>query len=61
MNCRKDVLSARDEREWASIAANQALSREGAIAGAVVSKKKKPLDLEEELRVRSSFIFLPLI
>ena len=55
------MLSARDEREWASIAANQALSREGAIAGAVVSKKKKPLDLEEELRVRSSFIFLPLI
>lgn len=55
------MLSARDEREWASIAANQALSREGAIAGAVVLKKKKPLDLEEELRVRSSFIFLPLI
>ncbi|KAG0605619.1 hypothetical protein M758_9G073700 [Ceratodon purpureus] len=48
---RKDVLTARDEKEWASMAANKALTREGAIAGAVADAvaKKKPLNLEEEL------------
>lgn len=52
---RKDVLTARDEKEWASMAANKALTREGAIAGAVADAvaKKKPLNLEEELKVSS--------
>jgi hypothetical protein len=50
---RKDVLTARDEKEWASMAANKALTREGAIAGAVADAvaKKKPLNLDEELQV----------
>lgn len=52
MCCRKDVLSARDEREWQSISATQSLSREGPLTAA--QKRKKPLDLEEELRVSSS-------
>lgn len=53
MVCRKDVLTARDEKEWARMAANKALTREGAIAGAVAEAvaKKKPLNLEEELNV----------
>lgn len=54
MERRKDVLTARDEKEWESMAANKALTREGVVAGAVadaVAKKKKPLNLEEELSV----------
>ena len=49
------MLTARDEKEWASMAANKALTREGTIAGAVADAvaKKKPLNLEEELNVSS--------
>jgi len=52
--CRKDVLNARDEKEWERMAANKALTREGVVAGAVADAvaKKKPLNLEEELQVR---------
>lgn len=49
---RKDVLNARDEKEWERMAANKALTREGVVAGAVADAvaKKKPLNLEEELQ-----------
>lgn len=50
---RKDVLTARDEKEWERMAANKALTREGVVAGAVADAvaKKKPLNLEDELKV----------
>jgi len=61
--CRKDVLTARDEKEWERMAANKALTREGVIAGAVADAvaKKKPLNLEEELKVnlKANYYFQP--
>jgi hypothetical protein len=45
--CRKDVMSARDDREWRAIAVSRSITREGPVAGA----EKKKLNLEEELKV----------
>ncbi|KAH9542922.1 hypothetical protein CY35_13G034500 [Sphagnum magellanicum] len=42
--CRKDVLSAQDDREWQATALSQSLTGEGPVAGA----EKKKLNLEEE-------------
>uniref|UniRef100_A0A7I4DZV6 Uncharacterized protein n=1 Tax=Physcomitrium patens TaxID=3218 RepID=A0A7I4DZV6_PHYPA len=52
MEPRKDVLTARDEKEWAAMAASKALTREGAVASAVAEAvaRKKSLDLNEELK-----------
>lgn len=44
--CRKDVMSARDDREWRAIAVSRSITREGPVAGA----EKKKLNLEEELK-----------
>uniref|UniRef100_A0A7I4FQJ7 Uncharacterized protein n=1 Tax=Physcomitrium patens TaxID=3218 RepID=A0A7I4FQJ7_PHYPA len=48
----QDVLTARDEKEWAAMAASKALTREGAVASAVAEAvaRKKSLDLNEELK-----------
>lgn len=56
---RKDVLTARDEKEWERMAANKALTREGVVAGAVADAvaKKKPLNLEDELKVTTDAPF----
>lgn len=42
----KDVMSARDDREWRAIAVSRSITREGPVAGA----EKKKLNLEEELK-----------
>ncbi|BBN15334.1 cytochrome c oxidase assembly protein subunit 16 [Marchantia polymorpha subsp. ruderalis] len=46
---RKDVANARDDRQWEAIAQQRSLSREGPLAD-FESKKKKHIDLEEELK-----------
>ncbi|KAL2628800.1 hypothetical protein R1flu_013486 [Riccia fluitans] len=46
---RKEVINAREDQEWDAIAAQRSLTREGPLADYEL-KKKKHIDLEEELK-----------
>ncbi|KAL2628811.1 hypothetical protein R1flu_013497 [Riccia fluitans] len=45
----KEVVNAREDQEWAAIAAQRSLTQEGPLADFKL-KKKKHIDLEEELK-----------
>jgi hypothetical protein len=53
---RRDVLKAREDEEWEVISASKLLSREGPLPG-FEERKKKKIDLEQELKVLNAAYF----